>query len=234
MGGGGDQHSLAGVPAGLVGGADGQQAAELAVGAGLGRQGDGGHAGEGLQPVGQLVHQGQGALHGGNRLQRVDVDEAGQAGHLLIEARVVLHRARAQRIERQVDGVVLLAQAHIVAEGFGLREAGQRKGLGAGQAGQIRDVGVGFGALEVDPGLVPAAQFEDQRFVLHKASGFAAGSGGRVHGFGTGGAAHVEHGHWAISAFRAPARAAMSSSRVVSVAQTSRTSSRPALGSRRE
>ena len=62
--------------------------------------GDGGHPGQGLQPVGQAVHQLQGALHGRLRLQRVDVREARQTRHLLVQARVVLHRARAQRIER--------------------------------------------------------------------------------------------------------------------------------------
>ena len=41
-------------PRGLVGGADGQHAAQLAVGAGLGRQRHGRHAGQRLQPVGQL------------------------------------------------------------------------------------------------------------------------------------------------------------------------------------
>ena len=88
------------VAPGLVRRADGQQAAELAVRAGLGRERHRRHAGQGLQPVGQLrpsapARPGRSRL----RLQRVDVGEARQARHLLVQARVVLHGARAQRID---------------------------------------------------------------------------------------------------------------------------------------
>jgi hypothetical protein len=151
-----------------MGGTDGQQAAQLAVGAGLGAQGHGRHASQGLQPMGQAVHQLDRALHRRLRLQRVDVGEARQARHLLVQARVVLHRARAQRIQRQVDGVVLLAQAHVVAHGFRLGQARQADRRGADQVAQI----IGWrGVRQVDAGLVPGVQFEDQRLVLQQAAG---------------------------------------------------------------
>ena len=58
----------------------------------------------------------QRALRGGLRLQRMQVAEARQPRHLLVEARIVLHRARAERIEPAVDGVVLARQPHIMAD----------------------------------------------------------------------------------------------------------------------
>ncbi|MNE45844.1 hypothetical protein D3C80_1401520 [compost metagenome] len=226
---------------GFVGGADGHQAAQLAVRAGLGRQGHRRHARQGRQPMGQLVHQLQRALNRRLRLQRVDVREAGQTRHLLVQTRVVLHRARAQRIDGQIDGVVLLAQAHIVAHGLGLGQAGQTDRVLANQVAQVRAVGGGLG--QIDAGLVPAVAFEDQSFVLQQA---ARARQGRVlvvvvrRGVRGGRAADVVHGaHASISPQAArtlaseAARILMSASSVVSVAATSRTSSRPASGARR-
>ena len=112
---------------------DGEQAAELAVGARLGRQRHRRHPGQGLQPVRQPVHQLQRTLHGRDRLQRVQIGEPRHPRRLLVQARVVLHGARTQGIERQVDSVVLLAQPHVVAHGFGLREPRQADGIGAYQ-----------------------------------------------------------------------------------------------------
>ena len=57
----------------------------------------------------ELVDQLERALHRLLRLQRVDVGEARQPRHLLVEARVVLHRARAEREQAEVDRVVLPA-----------------------------------------------------------------------------------------------------------------------------
>ena len=90
------------------------------MGAGLRAHRHGGHAGQRLQPAGQLVHQLQRALHGGLGLHRVDVGKAGEARDLLVEARIVLHRARAEREEAEIDGIVFLTEAHIVAQGLGL------------------------------------------------------------------------------------------------------------------
>ncbi len=61
------------------------------MGAGLGAHRHGGHAGELLEVVGEAVDQLQRALHGRDRLERVDVTEAGQPRHLLVEAGIVLH-----------------------------------------------------------------------------------------------------------------------------------------------
>ncbi len=60
---------------------------------------------------------------------RVEVREPGQARGPLVELRVVLHRARAERVEPRVDRVVELAQVDVVAHDLGLGELGQRGGL---------------------------------------------------------------------------------------------------------
>ena len=83
------------------------------------------HAGEIDQPESQLVDDLQRALHRLLRLQRVDVGESRQARDLLVEARVVFHRARPEREETEVNRVILARQARVVTHGFGLAEAGQ-------------------------------------------------------------------------------------------------------------
>ena len=57
--------------------------------------------------------------------ERVERGEAGQAGRPLVELRVELHRARAERIEARVDRVVELRQVDVVADDLGLVELGQ-------------------------------------------------------------------------------------------------------------
>ena len=79
------------------------------------------HARKLKQPAAQFLHQRQRALHRLLRLQRMDVREAGQPRHLLVQARIVLHRAGAQRKDAGVDGIILLAQADIMADRLWLR-----------------------------------------------------------------------------------------------------------------
>ena len=57
-----------------------------------------------------------------DRLQRMDVGEAGQARQFFVEARVVLHRAGAERVEPAVDRVILLRQPGEVAHDLRLAE----------------------------------------------------------------------------------------------------------------
>ena len=66
------------------------------------------------------------------------VGEARQARHALVEARIVLHGAGAEREEARVDAVVHLAEAHVVAHGLGLGEARQADGLLALQPAEAR------------------------------------------------------------------------------------------------
>ena len=110
-------------------GADDQHAGQLALGAGSRLQGDAGKAADLLQPFLQLVHQQQAALHGLDRLERVQPGEAGQAGGLLVDLGVVLHRAGAERVDARVDAVVQLRQAGEVADHIHLGQFGQRQVL---------------------------------------------------------------------------------------------------------
>ena len=97
-------------PARGDGGLDRHHAAELAMRAGL--RASCATAGMPVERL-QLVRPARSisverARHGGDRLQRMDVGEARQPRHLLVEARIVLHRAGAEREEAGVDAVVLL------------------------------------------------------------------------------------------------------------------------------
>src|SRR5690606_6575646 len=64
--------------------------------------------------------------------------EARQTRHLLVEPRVVLHRARAQRIHAHVDRVVAPRQAHEVAHHLRLAQARKADRAGALEAAEAR------------------------------------------------------------------------------------------------
>ena len=105
--------------------ADRHHAAQFAMRARLGRERDSGHAGQFLQPVREFMHQFERALHGLDRLQGMHIADAGQARHLLVQARIMLHGAGAERIEPRIDRIVLGGEAHIMAHDFGFREPRQ-------------------------------------------------------------------------------------------------------------
>ena len=90
------------------------------------------------QPVGELVDQRIGALHRVGRLQRMDVGEARHPRHLLVEPRIVLHRARAEREQAEVDRVILAAEPGIMAHRLGLGEAGEADRRVALEAAEAR------------------------------------------------------------------------------------------------
>ena len=141
---------------------DRHHAAQFAMRARLRRQRDRRHAGQFAQPARQLGDQRERARHGRLRLQRMDVAEAGQPRHLLVQPRIVLHGARAERKHSGVDAVVHARQPHVVAHRLRLGEAGQA-GLLALQAAEPR---LEFLRLvDVDAGHLGAADLEDQRFL---------------------------------------------------------------------
>jgi len=85
---------------------DHQDARQFSLGARRRLQGGPSHAGDRAEGLFQLPHEGQRALHLGDVLVGMQIAEAGHAGHLIVELRVVLHGARAQGVEAQVDGVI--------------------------------------------------------------------------------------------------------------------------------
>src|SRR3546814_7380873 len=87
----------------------------------------------------------------------------GKAGHprdLLVEARVVLHRAAAEREEAEVDRIILPRQTRIMAHRLGLAEAGEADRRGPCERAEI---GGGRVLVEIDAGGLAAADLEDQR-----------------------------------------------------------------------
>jgi hypothetical protein len=90
------KHHLPRIAAGLERRADAQQAAQLTVRPRLGAHGQAVHAGEVEQPEGELIDHLERALHRFPRLEGMDVGEAGQPRHFLVETRIVLHGARAE------------------------------------------------------------------------------------------------------------------------------------------
>ncbi len=132
----GRQHLRAVLAAVLVVGARQQQAGELAVGAGARLERDVRHAGDLAERLLQAVHQLERALRPRRILQRVQAGVAGQAGDPLVQLRVVLHRARPERIEAGVEIEVALRQAVVVAHDLRLGDLRQLRRLGAPQRGR--------------------------------------------------------------------------------------------------
>ncbi len=86
------------------------------------------------QPFAELRDHLQRALHGVDRLERMDVGEAGQPRDLLVEPRIVLHRARAEREEAEVDRVILPAEAGVVAHRLAARRGRADRSGGCARA----------------------------------------------------------------------------------------------------
>ncbi len=218
----------------------------------LGAHRDARHAGQGDQPVRQLIDHGERALDRILRLERMDVGKARHPGDFLVEPRIVLHRAAAEREQAKVDRVILPAEPRIMAHRLGLAEAGDAHRAAAFETGQpvsLRRQGPIVGAcvkrcgwvmgtclrrctapIEIDAGRFGRADFEDQRFFEHQRA--IARAGGRrlacdARHFGLP-AAGIDPAHDNASS-SAEASASISSIVVVSVTATSRPFCRSAL-----
>ena len=191
-------------------GADHQDPGELAVGAGRGLERDRVHAADlGEHPL-ELPEELERALGGRVGRQRVQVREARQARGPLVELGVVLHGARAQRVEARVHRVVELGQVHEVTGHLGLGELGQRRRSGAPRGGR-------------DP--VEGAR-RRVRDLAAAAPGGAALEDGLLEPLADDAHAAPPVPAAASSAARAAANRAISSLVVTSVAHTSRPSAR--------
>src|SRR5206468_10558340 len=100
------------------------------------------------------------------RLQRVNIGKARQTRDLLIEARVVLHRATAKREQPEVDRIILPRQARVVAHGFRLAEAGETDWAGALEA--ANSCGAFRRWSKIDAGLIGRADLEQQQLLKHQ------------------------------------------------------------------
>ena len=122
----GDDHLGAFVVAArLVVGVHDQHAGEFSVRARGGLERNSREAADLFQPFLQCVHQREIALHGLDGLERMRDQETRQAAGVLVDLRVVLHRAGAERIEAAVHRVVEFAEVHVVAHNVHFGEFGQ-------------------------------------------------------------------------------------------------------------
>ena len=94
---------------------DQQQARELTVSSGCRLEGNTGHARDLAKELLEFADQLVCALYGMSRLQRMQLGESRKSRHLLIDPRVVLHCAGAERIESVVDSVCSLCKSCVVS-----------------------------------------------------------------------------------------------------------------------
>ena len=104
---------------------DEKKARVLTVGTRRRLQGQGVHAEDLLEVLLDLPHDLETALDRLDGLERVDVGEAGQSRNLLVDLRVVLHGAGAERVEAVVHAVRLPGELGVVATEVDLGELGQ-------------------------------------------------------------------------------------------------------------
>ncbi len=126
----GDEDAPGVAPVRQVMGTDDEQAGELSVGAGRGLQRRAREAGDLGQPALELVHQLERALGQRLRLIRVEAGEALEARGRLVDPRVVLHRAGAERVAAAVHAEVEARQPGEVAHEVDLahlRQARRRR-----------------------------------------------------------------------------------------------------------
>ena len=108
---------------------DEEKARVLTVGTRRRLQGQGVHAEDLLEVLLDLPHDLETALDRLDGLERVDVGEAGQSRDLLVDLRVVLHGAGAERVEAVVHAVRLLGELAVVAAEVDFGELGKARGL---------------------------------------------------------------------------------------------------------
>ena len=113
--------------------------------------------------MGQFADQCQRARHGREGLKRMDIGQARQARHTLIEPRIMLHGAGAERKHPGIDAVVVARQPHIMAQRLRLGEPGQTDRRGALEAGEPWRKRRGF--VEVDTADLGSTDLENLRLL---------------------------------------------------------------------
>ena len=90
-------------------------------------KGDGGQARDLGQDLLEAPHHLERTLSSVLLLERVQVAEAGQVHDALVDPRVVLHRARAERVEAGVDAEGARRDVREMTDELGLRDLGQAR-----------------------------------------------------------------------------------------------------------
>ena len=177
MGGVWNQDSLARIALRLVISPHHQQAGHFAVRTGGGLQRDRIHAGDFDQALAQGLDDVQRALGNLLRLVRMAVGNALDASDGFIHARVVLHRARSQRVHAQIDGVVPRRKPGEVTDDLDLAHLGHvAQVVSFGIAEQLRQVWFRHIERRKLPGrLAGRGLLEDQSLVLADVAGGFSG-----------------------------------------------------------
>ncbi len=234
---GNDDHApLLALPAGAVIGPGHQHPGQLAMRPGRGLETDRREPADFAQQLGEEPLELEAALAERGGIVRMGAGEARQAGRPFVQLGVVLHRARAERVEVDVDRVVQPAQAVEVADELelaDLRQAGRLASagrLGNGRLARRGRLGGGGWGREADRPSPGARTLEDggldhlQRLPRGRRVERGAASGGVGRGDRLDGAHGVDS--------RAPTRRETSSSVVSSVAARSSVSGRRGTRSR--
>ena len=137
-----------------------EQCAELGVRTGRRIERERRHAEERAQRAFQLVHHLQRALRELVGRKGVQPSELGPRRDCIVDARIVLHRARAQRIEAEVDAESALRKARVMAHDVELAVIRQRKIIA--QHGRREKAFERFAFLEVAVRTPLLAELEDQ------------------------------------------------------------------------
>ena len=122
-------------------GAHHQQPGELAMRAGRGLQRNRRKAADLGEPLLQLVHQREVALHRLRFLQRMGFREGRQPRDLLVDLRIVFHGAGAERIESAIDTEIALRERKIMphhvefCDSSGSRQSARKSAAGSGASG---------------------------------------------------------------------------------------------------
>src|SRR5579864_136949 len=150
---------------------DTHHAANLAMGTGRRAERHGLHPRDRLQPMREPVHEFERALDGDRGLQGMDVGKARQPRDLLVDTRIVLHRARAERIDAGVDRIILLRQARVVADHLRLAQARQADLPLSPQPAEA--IGHFWRGRQIDPAPARSVLLEKQRLLEIEAATLA-------------------------------------------------------------
>src|SRR5262249_12241306 len=158
-----DQHAAADVAAVAVVRTYEEHAEQLSLRAGGGLERHGVEAGHGHQGALERLAQGESTLRQRRRHQRMQLREAREPSQLLVPGGVVLHGARAERIEGGRGAIVPLRQPHEVTQDLELTHLGEaREGVVATEGGRQVAVVV---SRYLPAGTARGPALEDERLV---------------------------------------------------------------------
>ena len=138
-----------------------QQRGELGVRAGGRVQRERRHSEQRSQRAFELPHHCKRSLREAIGRERMQIAQRRNVGHGVVDPRIVLHRARAERIERGVDAECLLREPGEVTDDVQLRVVGQRQLVAQRVCRQQRLERGSGGQVAVGATLLPGV--EDQR-----------------------------------------------------------------------